>query len=116
MFADEGVVGEVGVGAGDAVDFGGLTRGEAFPGIEAGDAGEQSLAAEHFVDARDAPGESVGGVEDRGVGIGQLLIRYGRSFQMEALYAVVLTIVILAVVGTTLVGYLEKRLTRWQKA
>ncbi|MCC7367714.1 MAG: ABC transporter permease [Chloroflexi bacterium] len=50
------------------------------------------------------------------VGIGQLLIRYGRSFQMEALYAVVLTIVILAVVGTTLVGYLEKRLTRWQKA
>ena len=50
------------------------------------------------------------------VGIGQLLIRYGRSFQMESLYAVVLTIVIMAVIGTTLVGYLEKRLTRWQKA
>lgn len=50
------------------------------------------------------------------VGIGQLLIRYGRSFQMESLYAVVLTIIILAVAGTTLVGVLERRLTRWQKA
>ncbi|MCC6177091.1 MAG: ABC transporter permease [Chloroflexi bacterium] len=50
------------------------------------------------------------------VGIGQLLIRYGRSFQMEALYAVVLTIILIAVIGTTLVGLLERRFTRWQKA
>lgn len=49
------------------------------------------------------------------VGIGQLLIRYGRSFQMENLYAVVLTIVLLAVIGTTAVGLIERSTTRWQK-
>jgi NitT/TauT family transport system permease protein len=50
------------------------------------------------------------------VGIGQLLIRYGRTFQMDYLYGVVLTIVLLAVVGTTTIGIIERRTTRWQHA
>lgn len=50
------------------------------------------------------------------VGIGQLLIRYGRTFQVEYLYGVVLTIVILAVIGTTVLALMERYFTRWQKA
>jgi NitT/TauT family transport system permease protein len=49
------------------------------------------------------------------VGIGQLLIRYGRSFQMENLYSTVLVIVIVAVVGTTAIGFVERSSTRWQR-
>ena len=50
------------------------------------------------------------------VGIGQLLIRYGRTFQMENLYSTVLVIVIVAVVGTTALGFVERSSTRWQRA
>ncbi len=50
------------------------------------------------------------------VGIGQLLIRYGRTFQMENLYSTVLVIVIVAVVGTTAIGFVERSSTRWQRA
>ena len=49
------------------------------------------------------------------VGIGQLLIRYGRTFQVEYLYGVVFTIVILAVIGTTVLALMERHFTRWQK-
>ena len=50
------------------------------------------------------------------VGIGQLLIRYGRTFQMESLYSIVLTIVLLSVIGTTALGVIERGATRWQRA
>jgi NitT/TauT family transport system permease protein len=49
------------------------------------------------------------------VGIGQLLIRYGRTFQMEQLYSVVLTIVLLSVLGTTAIALIERSTTRWQR-
>ncbi len=49
------------------------------------------------------------------VGIGQLLIRYGRTFQMDYLYGVVMTIVLLSVLGTTAIGLLERSVTRWQR-
>lgn len=50
------------------------------------------------------------------VGLGQLLIRYGRSFQMEELYAVVITVLAIAVVGTSAIGLVERAATRWQRA
>ena len=68
----EARVREVGVGAGDAVDFFGLAGAELFGGVEAPGALEEALAAEDFVDAGDAADEAVGGVEDGGVGVGEL--------------------------------------------
>lgn len=50
------------------------------------------------------------------VGIGQLLIRYGRTFQVDYVYSIVLTIVVLAVAGTTVIALLERHATRWQKS
>src|SRR5260221_13860469 len=72
VFQDELVIGQVGVGGADSGDFFGLTGGEGFVFVEAPDAFEQSLAAEDFVEACDAAFEGVGGVEEGGVGIGDL--------------------------------------------
>jgi hypothetical protein len=55
VFADEGVVGKMGIRAGDAVDLFYLTWGEVFVGIEAPAAGEQALAPQDLVDPGDAP-------------------------------------------------------------
>jgi len=60
---DEGVVVEVRVGGVNAGDFFGLAGAERFVGIEAPDAFEEALAAEDFVEAGDAPGKMIGGVE-----------------------------------------------------
>jgi len=67
---DEGVVVELGVGGVDAVDFGELAGAEGFVGVEAPGSCEEALAAEDFVDARDAAGVVVGGVEEGGVAVG----------------------------------------------
>ena len=61
------VVGEPGVGAGDTGEFGGLARGEFLVGVETGVGRKQALAAEDFVDAGEAAGKGVRGVEDGGV-------------------------------------------------
>lgn len=48
------------------------------------------------------------------VGIGALVIRYGRSFQMDYLYAVILVIVGLSLAANGLVQVFERRALRWQ--
>src|SRR5688572_4596704 len=59
------------ISARNAVDLLGLAGTELLVGIEAPRAFEQALATEHFVDAGNAAGEIVGGVEDHGVRVGQ---------------------------------------------
>lgn len=49
------------------------------------------------------------------VGIGALVMRYGRTFQMESLYAVILVIVSLSLVANGALLALERRLLRWQR-
>jgi hypothetical protein len=65
------VVNQPRVGVGDAAEFGGLAGREFFVGVEARSGGEEPLAAEDFVDAGEAAGEIVGGIEKGGVGVGQ---------------------------------------------
>jgi NitT/TauT family transport system permease protein len=48
-------------------------------------------------------------------GIGALLIRYGRLFDMASLYAIILTIVGLAVIAVSIITLIEKRTLRWQR-
>src|ERR1700687_4862582 len=68
------VVGEVGVLAIDPVDLLHLARAQAFLRIEAPDARQQALAAQHFVAAGDAAAEFIGDVEERGVAIGDAAV------------------------------------------
>jgi len=56
---------------GDAGDLGGLTGGESLVRVEARGGGEEALAAERFVDAGETAGKMMGGIEERGVGVGQ---------------------------------------------
>ena len=56
---------------GYAGNLGGLTGGESFVRVEARGGGEEALAAERFVDARETAGKLMGGIEERGVGVGQ---------------------------------------------
>jgi len=56
---------------GDAGNLGGLTGGESFVRVEARGGGEEALAAERFVDAGETAGKLMGGIEERGVGVGQ---------------------------------------------
>src|ERR1043166_1714568 len=70
MFGNEPVVAQVRVGAISPVDLLRLAGAEGFPGIKAPAPLQQSLAAEHFVDAGDATGKSVCSVEDGGIGVG----------------------------------------------
>ena len=52
--------------------------------IEAPAAGEQALAAQHFVDAGNAAGEIVRGIEQRGVGVGELGAEREQALQLVA--------------------------------
>ncbi len=70
MLVDECVVVEVGIGGVDSGNFFGLAGAESFVGVEAPDAFEESLTAEDFVEAGDAAGKMIGGVEEGGVGVG----------------------------------------------
>src|SRR5688572_6829925 len=49
-----------------------LARAQVLLRIEAPAAGEQALAAQHFVDAGDAAGEAVRGIEEGGVQVREL--------------------------------------------
>src|SRR5258705_13343004 len=70
MARDEGVVVELGIGAINAIDFGSLAGAQGFARIEAPDSFKQSLAAQDLMQAGDAAGETVSGVEEGGVGVG----------------------------------------------
>jgi len=69
VFADEGVVVEMRIGGVDTRDFSGLARAESFVWIETPGSFEKSLASENFVEAGDAAGKIVSGVEEGGVAI-----------------------------------------------
>ena len=51
----------------------GLAWREVLLGIEAEPPGQEPLATEHFVDSSNAPGESVPGVEESGIGVRKLV-------------------------------------------
>ena len=72
MFGDEGVVVQLGTGGVHPVDLLGLAGAQPFVRIDAPDAVEQALAAQHLVAAGDAAPEIVGGVEEGGVAVGDL--------------------------------------------
>jgi len=73
MLGHEGVVGQVRPGRGHPVDLRGLARGEVLVRVQAESRGQQPLPAQDLVDARDAAGEVVPGVEERGVGVRKAL-------------------------------------------
>ena len=72
VLGDEDVVTEVRVGAPDAADLLRLAGRKRLGGIEAEVVCKKLLAVEHLEDAGNAAAEAVGGVEERGVGIGEL--------------------------------------------
>ena len=74
VLGDEGVVGQVGVLAADAVDLLALPRAQPLVRIEAPDAFEQALAAQHLVAAGDAAAEVVGDVEEGAVAVGDAAV------------------------------------------
>lgn len=74
MGAHERVVVEVRVSVTDAIDFLCLTRAESFLGIEALDSLEEPLTMEDHVQTRDAAGETMCGIEEGGIGVGDFSI------------------------------------------
>ena len=54
----------------DAGDFLRLARAETFAGVQAGDALQQALPAQHLVAAGDAAAKGMRDVEERGIAIG----------------------------------------------
>ena len=72
MLLHELVVCQVRVAGEHAVDLLHLSRAQILVRIEAPAAREQPLPAQHFVNAGDASGEPMGGIEQRGIGVGQL--------------------------------------------
>ena len=69
---DELVVHQVRVAGEHSIDLRHLAGTQFLVRIEAPPAGEQALAPQHFVDAGNASGEIVRGIEQRGVQIGEL--------------------------------------------
>ena len=72
MFADEFIIGELWVIAADAVNFLSLTERERFIRVETPDAFEQSLAPKHFVNPRNAAGETIRGGEGKNNGTNEM--------------------------------------------
>jgi hypothetical protein len=66
------VVGEPWIDGANAGDFRGLVWGEPLMWIERKRVRQQTLAAQDFVDASDATGEAMRGVQDGGIGVGEL--------------------------------------------
>src|SRR5687767_423857 len=69
---DERIVGQVRIPRQHAIDLGGLSRAQLLVRVQAPAAGEEPLTPQDLVDARNAAGKLMGGVEQRGVGVGQL--------------------------------------------
>ena len=74
MLRDEVVISQMRIGAADAVDLLVLAVPERLVRIEAPCPFQQALAAQDFVDAGNATGETIGGVEERGIRVGQFHI------------------------------------------
>jgi hypothetical protein len=72
MGGDELFIAQVRVRPADAIDFLALARRERLARVEAEGIRHQALATEHFLNAGDASGEVVGGVEESGVEVGEL--------------------------------------------
>jgi len=70
MGRDELVIAQMRIGATNPVNFLALAGAERFLRVEAPDAFQQALLAQHFVEAGDAPGIVVRNIEQRGVGVG----------------------------------------------
>lgn len=47
-------------------------------------------------------------------GVGALIIRYGRTFDVTGLYAVILIVIVLAVIATSFIQLLESRMLKWE--
>ena len=72
MLIDELVVIQVRICGVDPINLFTLTRRQRFLRIKTLDAAEESLAAQYLVEAGDTAGEPMGGIEERGIGIGHL--------------------------------------------
>lgn len=73
MLGDEIIIAEMRVGGADAINLRKLAGAERFLLVEAPDALQQTLAAEDFVQAGDAAGETVRGVEEGGIAVGYFI-------------------------------------------
>ena len=73
MLGDEGIIAEMRIRGADAINLRKLAGAERLVFIEAPDAFEQALAAEDFVEAGDAAGETVRGVEEGGIAVGDFV-------------------------------------------
>src|SRR5690349_16250360 len=80
VFGDESVICKVGIRSADAIDFRRLSGTERFVWIETPDTVQQSLPAQHFMNAGDTTLVVVGRIEHCGVGIRKL---DGRSHQLD---------------------------------
>src|SRR6266513_1956832 len=69
VLGHKSIIIQVRIRALDALDFFNLTRAERLVRVQTPDAIEQTLAAQHFVNAGDTAGVLIGGVEKSGVGI-----------------------------------------------
>jgi NitT/TauT family transport system permease protein len=47
-------------------------------------------------------------------GLGQLIAKYSSLFQLEAVYAILILLAVIAVTLNQLMGSIERRLLRWQ--
>lgn len=74
MLGDKRIIAEMRVGGGDAIEFGGLSGAEGFTFVEAPNAFQQTLTAQHLMNARDAAGEVVRRVEERRVHVGDFVV------------------------------------------
>ena len=72
VLRDERVIVEMRIRRVDPIDLRELAGAKGFVGVEAPSALQKALAAKNLVDARNATGEAVGSVENRGVDIGDL--------------------------------------------
>ena len=72
---DEGVVAKVAVRQVHAIDFCGLTLAQPLGGIQAPDAFEEPLPAQHLVTARNAPVEVVSDIEESRIAVGDARIQ-----------------------------------------
>ena len=72
MLLHELVVGKMRIASQHAIDLVHLPRAQFFLRIQAPSSSEEALAAQNLVDAWNAPGELVSGVEQRRVDVGQL--------------------------------------------
>ena len=75
VLAHERIIGKITMFPADALDLGSLTRAEPFVRIKAPDAFKQTLTAQDFVAASDAPLKAIRRVEKRAVAIGHAAVQ-----------------------------------------